>query len=137
MQARADTSIQYIAHGECMECMEEELVNLITKIAGVLSATRAGELLVAAWGHTWSRLSLLSHLQRYISWDLAALRLASMCDAHFVVEFVFSGKGRLHKSLPSCWATTALSSQLQFQLQLQFATVATSALNPSWPLGRT
>lgn len=112
----------------------EELVNLITKIAGVLSATRAGELLVAAWGNTCSRLFYLicsvifhgiwQHTHTSIGLDAMPRTL--------LLNLSFLAKG-------ACINLCHPVGLPQFQLQFQLATVATpvgllDALeSPTWP----
>lgn len=114
----------------------EELVNLITKIAGVLSATRAGELLVAAWGNTCSRLFYLicsvifhgiwQHTHTSIGLDAMPRTL--------LLNLSFLAKGAC---INLCHPVGLPQFQLQFQFQL--ATVATpvgllDALeSPTWP----
>lgn len=120
----------------------EELVNLITKIAGVLSATRAGELLVAAWGNTCSRLFYLicsvifhgiwQHTHTSIGLDAMPRTL--------LLNLSFLAKGAC---INLCHPVGLPQFQLQLQflllLQFQLATVATpvgllDALeSPTWP----
>lgn len=112
--------------------MVEELVNLITKIAGVLSANRAGELLVAAWGgNTWSRHSFISFAAIYImGFGSTSIGLDAMRTLLLNLSF-------LAKDACINLCHPVGQPQFQLQFQLQFATVASPASNPSWPLGRT
>lgn len=114
----------------------EELVNLITKIAGVLSATRAGELLVAAWGNTCSRLFYLicsvifhgiwQHTHTSIGLDAMPRTL--------LLNLSFLAKGAC---INLCHPVGLPQFQLQFQLLLQFQLATVGLLDalesPTWP----